>query len=171
MSNDLHETLTELYQKLQPLGPIATIVQRMVKALLQPDETILIPFYQLELDESGARFGSCDLRLITTGRYLELGFYPGYHQFNIKQVHAISTFDVLNRFSTGYEGEGDATTAEERGFNPLEMQVQVYFVDARHEQVAHWEQEASRPDDIKALYKQIPVLSKLVGKPLASFKG
>lgn len=176
MSDQLPETLQELFKKLEPLGAISTLISRTLQAVLLPQEKILLPFYQMEKSENYTpegeapkppSLGTCEIKLITTHRFISMGFYPSYHRIDIKDVHAVSAFTMTNRFSTGYEGEGEVTTAEERGYNPKEIQIQVHFVDAHGENVAEWVPEASRPEDIKTLFKQLPTLSKLVGRPLA----
>ncbi|MGV3523437.1 MAG: hypothetical protein ACO1RX_04395 [Candidatus Sericytochromatia bacterium] len=169
---NLPESLLEVQEKVAALGPIGTLITRTLKAVLQPDEQLLVCFHQLTTSEGAPQsaFGSLDLRLITSERFLSLGFYPTYHHFDVKDIHKIAFFTMLNRFSTGYEGEGDATTAEERGYSPLEIEVQIRFEDEHGQEVHTWNQDATRPEDIRSLFKQLPVLSRLVGKPLREAK-
>lgn len=172
MSTDPHlpESLNELFEKLNPLGPVATIIQRTFKAALQPEERILVAYHHLETSETSEQqrpvLGSCEMKLITSQRFLTLGFFPTYHQITSEAIYKLARFSLTNRFATGYEGEGDVTTAEERGFNPLEIQLQAIFTNEHGEVVKEWTQEASRPEDIKFLYRLLPVLSKIIGKPL-----
>lgn len=174
--DNLPDTLNELIQQVEPMGPIATLISRTLKAVLLPDEQVLICFHQLQSSETQAEgqrspFGSLDLRMLTNGRFLTIGFYPAYHQIDVKDVHKVSHFSMINRFSTGYEGEGDVTTAEERGFRPIELEMQIKFEDSHGQEIFTWSQDATRAEDISTLFKQMPTLSKLVGKPLASYKG
>ncbi|PKL76703.1 MAG: hypothetical protein CVV27_08900 [Candidatus Melainabacteria bacterium HGW-Melainabacteria-1] len=169
--DNLPEALNDLVEKVTPLGPIGTLISRTLKVMLSPSEKVLISFHQLQTSEAIAAgqpgsFGSLDLKLLTTERYLSLGFYPTYHHFEVRDVHKISHFSMQNRFATGYEGEGDATTAEERGFNPIEIVLEIRFEDEHGQEVLTWNQDASRAEDIRTLFKQLPVLSSLVGKAL-----
>ena len=156
-----------MLDKLQEMGPIHTLISRSLQALIQPDENILLHFQQLQSSENGQTFGSLDLNILTSSRFITLGFFPSYHQYDIKDVHKISHFNMMNRFATGYEGEGDATTAEERGYNPLQTELTVHFVDEHGEEVYVWNQDATNAEDVRALFKQLPVLSRITGKPLA----
>lgn len=169
--SNLPENLNELFEKLTPLGPVATVIQRTLKATLQPEERILIAYHHLETSEENGQqrpvLGSCEIKMITSQRFLTLGFFPTYHQIMSEEIHKLSRFSLTNRFATGYEGEGDLTSAEERGFNPLEIQLEATFINERGEVVKEWNQEGSRPEDIKFLYRLLPVLSKMIGKPLA----
>ena len=165
------ESLNELMEKLQPLGPIATLISRTLKTALQPEERILLTYHHLEVSEEPGQqrpvMGNCEIRLVTSLRFLTLGFFPTYHQVMAEDIYKMSSFTLTNRFATGYEGEGDATTAEERGFNPLEIRLDAVFVNEQGETVKEWNQDASRPEDIKFLYRMLPTLSKMMGKPLA----
>ncbi|PIQ28739.1 hypothetical protein COW36_11770 [bacterium (Candidatus Blackallbacteria) CG17_big_fil_post_rev_8_21_14_2_50_48_46] len=167
----LPENLNELFEKLTPFGPVGTVIQRTFKAAIQPEERILIAYHHLESSEEVGQqkpvMGSCEIKLITSQRFLTLGFFPTYHQIMSHEIHRLASFSLTNRFATGYEGEGDATSAEERGFNPLEIQLEAVFVNEQGETVKEWNQEGSRPEDIKFLYRLLPTLSKMMGKPLA----
>jgi len=167
----LPDALNELNEKVQPLGPIGTLISRSLKAMLLPGEKVLLSFHQLQTSEAIAAgqpgsFGSLDLKMLTNHRFLTLGFYPTYHHFEVKDVHKLTHFSMQNRFATGYEGEGDATTAEERGFSPIEIVLELRFEDDHGQEVLTWNQDASRAEDIRTLFKQLPILSSLVGKPL-----
>lgn len=168
---NLPDSLNEVIEKTQPLGPIGTLIGRTLKAMLLPSEKVLLSYNQLQTAEGVApgqpgSFGSLDLKLLTNERFLSLAFYPTYHQFEVRDVHKISHFTMQNKFATGYEGEGDATTAEERGFNPLEIVLEIRFEDEHGQEVLTWNQDASRAEDIRTIFKQLPVLSSLVGRPL-----
>jgi hypothetical protein len=167
----LPENLTELFKKLEALGPVATLIQRTFKLSIQPEERILIAYYHLETSEDPSLqrplLGSCEIRMITTLRFITLGFFSSYHQVTSQEIHKLDSFSITNRFATGYEGEGDVTSAEERGFSPLEIQLEAKFVNTRGETVVEWNQEGSQPEDIKFLFRLLPVLSKMMGKPLA----
>lgn len=170
--DNLPEQLNELNDKLQTLGPIGTLISRSLKAMLLPNEKILVHFHQLQVSEEIAAgqpgsFGSLELKLLSSQRFLNLGFYPTYHHYEARDVHKISHFSMQNRFATGYEGEGDATTAEERGFNPIEIVLEIRLEDEHGQEVLTWNQDATRPEDIRNLFKQLPVLSTLIGKPLS----
>ncbi|HEY9840192.1 MAG TPA: hypothetical protein V6D23_07060 [Candidatus Obscuribacterales bacterium] len=170
--DNLPENLNEVSEKLLTLGPIGTLISRTLKAMLLPSEKVMLSFHQLQTSEAVApgqpgSFGSLDLKVLTTQRFLTLGFYPTYHHFEVKDIHKLSHFSMQNRFATGYEGEGDATTAEERGFNPIEIVLELRFEDEHGQEVLTWNQDASRAEDIRTLYKQLPLLSSLVGKPLS----
>lgn len=169
--DNLPESLTEFNDKLAPLGPIGTLINRSLKAMLLPNEKVLLHYAQLQTSEAVAAgqpgsFGSLELKLLTSERFLTLGFYPTYHHYEAQDIYKISHFSMQNRFATGYEGEGDATTAEERGFNPIEIVLEIKFEDEHGQEVLTWNQDATRPEDIRALFKQLPVLSSLTGKPL-----
>ena len=169
---NLPEQLTELVQQLEPMGPIATLITRTLKAVFQPEEHLLLHFAQLQsseaqTEEKRSPFGSLDLRVLTNTRLLTFGFFPTYHQVDAKDVHKISHFSMVNRFATGYEGEGDATSAEERGYQPLEIELEIHLQDEFGKDVTTWTQEATRPEDIRTLFRQLPVLSKIAGQPLA----
>lgn len=173
-SAPVHENLLDLFQKLKTVGPVANVIARTLKGILGATEKVLVCFYQLELSEDvtsqPATMGSCDISLITNGRFLTLGFYPAYHRIEVKDVYKISGFNIQHRFATGYETEGELGNAEERGFTPIEIQVNVFFVDQNGHAVGEWNQETSRPDDIKTLFKQTQLLGKLTGVPLAEVK-
>lgn len=169
---NLPEHFTELTQQLEPMGPIATMITRTLKAVFQPEEHVLLHFYQLQSSETQAEgqrstFGSLDLRVLTNSRLLTFGFFPTYHQVDAKDVHKIAHFSMINRFATGYEGEGDATSAEERGYQPLEIAIEIHLQDEFGQEVTVWNQEASRPEDIRTLFRQLPILSKISGQALA----
>lgn len=169
--DNLPEGLNELNEKLNTLGPIGTLINRTLKAMLLPSEKLLLSFHQLQTAEGAAAgtpgsFGSLELRMMTTERFVTLGFYPSYHRFEVQDIHKISHFSMQNRFSTGYEGEGEVTTAEERGFSPIEIVLEIRFEDEHGREVLTWNQDASRPEDIRTLFKQLPTLSSIVGKPL-----
>lgn len=169
--DNLPEALNEVNEKVQPLGPIGTLINRSLKAMLAPGEKVLLCFHQLQTSDGvpagqPGSFGSMDLKLLTNLRFMNLGFYPTYHHFEVKHVHKLTHFSMQNRFATGYEGEGDATTAEERGFQPIEIVLELRFEDEHGQEVLTWNQDASRTEDIRTLFKQLPILSNLVGKPL-----
>ncbi len=169
---NLPEQLAELAQQLEPMGAIATLITRTLKAVFQPEEHVLLHFSQLQSSETQTEaqrspFGSLDLRVLTNTRLLSFGFYPTYHQVDAKDVHKISHFSMINRFATGYEGEGDTTSAEERGYQPLEIALEIHLQDEFGQEVTVWNQDASRAEDIRTLFRQLPVLSKIVGQPLA----
>lgn len=169
----VHENLLDLFQKLKSVGSVANIIAHTLKGVLGPSDKVLICFYQMEMSEeetSQPAMGSCDVTLITNGRYITLGFYPAYHRIEVKEVYKISAFNIQHRFATGYETEGELGNAEERGFSPIEIQLTVFFINQQGELVAEWHQETSRPEDIKTLFKQTQLLSKLSGKPLAEVK-
>jgi hypothetical protein len=167
----LPENLNELLEKLQPLGTISTLISRTLKSAIHPDERILVAYNHLEVSEEVGQqrpvMGSCEIRLVTSHRFVTLGFFSTYHQVMAQDIHKLASFSLTNRFATGYEGEGDATTAEERGFTPLEIRLEAVFVNEHGETVKEWNQDASRPEDIKFLYRLLPILSKMMGKPLA----
>ncbi len=169
--DNLPEGLNELNEKLAPLGQIGILINRTLKAMLMPHEKLLLSFHQLQTAEGVAAgqpgsFGSLELKMLTSERFVTLGFFPTYHRFEVQDIYKISHFSMQNRFSTGYEGEGDATTAEERGFNPIEIALEIKFEDEHGREVLTWNQDASRPEDIRTLFKQLPTLSAMVGKPL-----
>ncbi len=166
--SELPESMKELFEQLQPMGPISTLITRSLQAILQPNEQVLLHYFQLQSSESEGTFGSLDLHMLTSGRFITVGFFPSYHHYDVKAVHKIAHFNMMNRFATGYEGEGDATTAEERGYNPLQTELTVKFVDEHGQEVFTWSQEANTTEDVRALFKQLPVLSRISGKPLAT---
>ena len=53
-----------------------------------------------------------------------------------------------------------------RRFSPIEIVLEIRFQDEHGQEVLTWNQDASRAEDIRTLFKQLPVLSGLVGKPL-----
>jgi len=176
MSLDLPESLNEILEKLNALGAIGKVVTGSLTRVLQPNEKILLSFQQLQVSESVSEeqrspFGSLDLKILTTQRFLSLGFYPTYHRVEVQGVHKITRFSMLNRFATGYEGEGEAASAEERNYFPLELELVLDFEDEHGQEVFTWTQDATRTEDIKALFQQMQLLSHLVGKPLAEYKG
>lgn len=168
--SELPDSIKEMLEKLQEMGPIHTLITRSLQAILQPDESILVHFHQLQSSETGNTFGSLDINMLTSSRFITLSFFPSYHQYDVKDVHKVAHFKMMNRFATGYEGEGDATTAEERGYNPLQTELTIQFADEHGQEVYVWNQEATNAEDVRALFKQLPMLSRITGKPLAHQK-
>lgn len=176
MSIELPDALNEVLEKLNALGTIGKVVSGSLQRVLQANEKILLSFHQLQVSETSheeqrSPFGSLDLKILTTERFLSLGFYPTYHHVDAKSVHKISHLSMINRFATGYEGEGEAASAEERNYFPLELELVLRFEDAYGQEVFTWTQDATRTEDIKTLFQQLQLLSGLVGKPLAGLKG
>ncbi|MBF2054292.1 MAG: hypothetical protein IGS03_12645 [Candidatus Sericytochromatia bacterium] len=176
MSIELPDSLNEVLEKLNALGAIGKVVSGSLQRVLQPGEKVLLSFHQLQVSESTSEeqrspFGSLDIKLLTTSRFLSLGFYPTYHHVDAKSVHKVSHLSMINRFATGYEGEGEAASAEERNYFPLELELVLRFEDEHGQEVFTWTQDATRTEDIKTLFQQLQMLSGLVGKPLAAFKG
>lgn len=176
---NLPESITEIIEKLNGIGAIGKVVGRYLDWMIQPDEVILLAYPQLQLSETasdagvvaGGTFGSLELKMLTNQRFLTLGIFPTYHHFDVKDVHKISHYSFTSRFSTGYEGEGDVTTAEERGYNPREIEMEVRFEDAFGREIFLWNQDASRGEDIKILFQFVPILSRISGKLLQEQKG
>lgn len=171
-AEQIPDNVKEVVERLTAVGPIGKILTRYLQWMIQPDEVILLAYPQLQMGEDEAEsFGSLDLKMLTNQRFLTLGLYPTYHSFDVKDVHKIAHFNLNSRFSTGYEGEGEVTTAEERNFQPREIEVEVRFEDEFGKEVFVWNQDASRAEDIKTLFQFVPILSRISGKALREQRG
>lgn len=174
MMENLPENIKEILEKLNALGAIGKVVTRYLQWMIQPDEVVLLAYPQLQTSDTaqeGGGFGSLEIKMITNQRFLTLGAYPTYHHFEVLDIHKISHYSFNSRFATGYEGEGDVTTAEERGYNPREIEMEVRFQDEHGQEIFVWHQDASRGEDIKTLFQFVPILSRIAGKPLQSQRG
>ena len=53
---------------------------------------------------------------------------------------------------------------------PKSAELTIQFADEHGQEVYVWNQDATSAEDVRALFKQLPMLSRITGKPLAHQK-
>lgn len=168
MSADIHTNLVNLFQKLKPLGQVANVIAQTVKSVVPTLGEVKSCFYQLETSESDTKFGHCEMVMITADRFVKLGFYPTYHNVDVQSIYQVDKVNLESRYATGYEGEDELATAEDRGYQPIELKLNVCFSNQVGQSIVEWNQDNARPEDMEMLFTEANLLTQWVGKPLSS---
>lgn len=165
------EKVKELLKRVLPMGPIGNVMLQTIKEVLPPSERIIACFYLLDYSEASLGAGeqptfyASVVQLLTTQRFVDLGFYPKYHSQRVLAVSGIGEVRLENTFVTGFEGE--EASAEATGFRPLQTKLSATLLDPAGRVLDTWMIEATRPEQIDNVLEIHRSLSRVVGRPLA----
>ncbi len=168
-----HELLIELAKKLNTLGKITEVIFTSLSEVITQEEKILFCHYQLQTGnkylENGAvvpQFYSCEMNLLTTDKFLILGFFPTAHTISVKSIDHIGDLSIQKMFGSQYD-ESTEMGAEENSYNPTQLKVSYVFNNSKNEKVAVWDIDTMDEQQIKSILSQTRLLSQHIGKPLS----
>ncbi len=171
-----HEKLIELAKRLNNFGKITEVIFTTLSEIIVPNEKIIICYYLLQSGEitlpGGAvkpQFYSCELNVLTSQNFINLGFFQTAHTINIKNVDHIAELSIQNLFGSRYDID-EEIGAEENSFNPSQLKVSFVFNNARGEKVANWDIDTLDEQNIKAILPQIKPISQYIGVPLSKIQ-
>lgn len=171
-----HENLIELAKKLNSLGKITEVIFTSLSEMVRPEEKILFCHYVMttgnKYHENGSvtpQFYSCEMNILTDTNFLNLGFFPTYHSFNVKNVDHISELNIQTLFGNQYD-ESTEMGAEENSYNPTQLKVSYVFNNSKGEKIANWDIDTMEEQSIKSIMSQTKMLSPYIGKPLSTIK-
>lgn len=171
-----HERLIELAKKTNNLGKITEQIFTQLSDLVTLNEKVLICYYQLQVGEVPVQGGgskqqlfSCELHLLTTSKFLKLGFYPTSHTYNVRKVDHIGELNVQKIFGSQYDIDSEIG-AEENSFKPSQLKFSMTFNDANGDKVTSWDIDTMEENNISLLLEQIKEISQHIGVPLAKLQ-
>ncbi|MBC7542978.1 MAG: hypothetical protein H7338_09635 [Candidatus Sericytochromatia bacterium] len=170
------DKLIELLKRVHPMGQIGAVMLQVIREVMPHHEKIVACYYQLDFSEGDptqggqTTFYSSIVQLLTDHHFIDLGFYPKYHSQRVLAVHAVQDLRLENTFITSFDDGGDEeiSTAESRGFRPVQTKFQAALIDSHGQKLENWLIEVSRPEQIENLVQIHNTLKRVVGKPLVS---
>lgn len=171
-----HELLIELAKKLNSFGKITEVIFTNLSDMIRPEEKILFCHSQMQTGnkyhENGTvtqQLYSCELHILTDTNFLNLGFFPTYHSFSVKNVDHIGELNIQTLFGNQYD-DSTEMGAEENSFNPTQIKISYVFNNSKSEKVASWDIDTADEQQMKSILSQTKLLSPHIGKSLSSIK-